>query len=153
MTAQKDFSSTFICTYCNVFVWKLSLEHHYTRSYGYLNEKSDEWQNTYLSWNGFHSRTDSYSRLINGSFLVTSTFKVCVHNKDKVSIVTRVFGLDSLSSAQQELQNSLQKVHTPGLVFIENWGLFSHGKNARCDKLIANVCRIMRVTSFIVWHF
>jgi len=49
MTTQEDFSSAFICAYCSVYVWKLSLEHHYTRSYGYQNEKSDEWQKTYLS--------------------------------------------------------------------------------------------------------
>ena len=45
------------------------------------------------------SRTDSYSQLINESFLVTSTFEVYIHNKDNVvSVVTRVFGLDILGS-------------------------------------------------------
>lgn len=34
--------------------------------------------------------TDAYSRLINESFLITSSFKVYRHNKHNVSIVTRV---------------------------------------------------------------
>jgi len=35
MTTQEDFFSAFICAYCIVYVWKISLEHHYTRIYGY----------------------------------------------------------------------------------------------------------------------
>ena len=70
-----------------------------TQEFMVTTEKSDEWQETYLSWNGFHSRIDSYSWLINERFLITSTVKVYIHNKDNVvSIVTRVFGLGSPTS-------------------------------------------------------